>query len=77
MQIALDTSLVIGLLVPNDLWHRQAIDLWEAIKEARHISLIALSCRERDISAIASFDGDFDDVNWLKRFSSAEQIRMI
>jgi predicted nucleic acid-binding protein len=29
--------------------------------------LIALACRERGISAIASFDSDFDQVSWLKR----------
>jgi predicted nucleic acid-binding protein len=30
-------------------------------------ALIAISCRERGISLIASFDGDFDHVSWLKR----------
>ena len=30
-------------------------------------ALIALSCRLRDIPLVASFDRDFDDVDWLKR----------
>ena len=30
-------------------------------------ALIALACRERGISTIASFDPDFDQVSWLKR----------
>jgi len=34
MQIALDTSLLTGLLVPNDLWHTSALALWEEIKAA-------------------------------------------
>jgi len=38
-------------------------------------ALIALACRERDIEAIASFDGDFDQVDWLRRLSKPEDIR--
>jgi predicted nucleic acid-binding protein len=30
-------------------------------------ALIAISCRERGISLIASFDKDFDQISWLKR----------
>ncbi len=32
-------------------------------------ALIALACRERKISAIVSFDADFDQVPWLKRLA--------
>jgi len=32
-------------------------------------ALIALSCRNRSISLLASFDADFDRVNWLKRIA--------
>jgi predicted nucleic acid-binding protein len=32
MEVALDTSVLIGLLVPNDLWHSQAVALWEAVQ---------------------------------------------
>ena len=35
-----------------------------------HDALIALSCRELDIQEIASFDGGFDRLNWLKRRAS-------
>ncbi len=36
--------------------------------------LIALSCRERSIVAIASFDSDFDQLPWLKRISNMADI---
>jgi predicted nucleic acid-binding protein len=32
-------------------------------------ALIALSCRWRGLQFIASFDGDFDNLPWLKRIS--------
>lgn len=38
-------------------------------------ALIALACRERGIEAIASFDGDFDQVDWLRRLSTPEDIQ--
>jgi predicted nucleic acid-binding protein len=31
--------------------------------------LIALACRERNIPSIASFDADFDKVDWLRRIA--------
>jgi predicted nucleic acid-binding protein len=37
-------------------------------------ALIALSCRERDIPAIASFDADFDRVTWLRRLARPEDV---
>jgi predicted nucleic acid-binding protein len=37
-------------------------------------TLIALACRERGIEAIASFDGDFDQVDWLRRLSRPEDL---
>lgn len=37
-------------------------------------ALIALACRERGIKAIASFDGDFDQVSWLRRLSLPEDL---
>lgn len=36
MEIAIDSSVLVGLLVPNDIWHTQAVALWEAIKAAGH-----------------------------------------
>ena len=30
-------------------------------------ALIALSCRDRDITYLASFDKDFDSISWLNR----------
>jgi len=40
-----------------------------------HDALMALACQELDISAIVSFDGDFDHVAWLQRISDASQVR--
>ncbi len=31
--------MLVALLVPNDLWHEQAVTLWEAIKAAGHTGL--------------------------------------
>jgi predicted nucleic acid-binding protein len=143
VDVAVDSSVLVALLVPNDVWHPQAIELQDALVavdatfvyfdcvaaesisvatrrlsergltgdvqafmdrldvliDPQHISwifpevprlyddvfalvrssngalnfndaLIALSCRERSISAIASFDADFDGIDWLDRFST-------
>ncbi len=37
-------------------------------------ALIALVCRERNITTIASFDRDFDQIAWLKRISKPEDL---
>lgn len=39
-----------------------------------HDALIALSCRERNIPAIASFDEDFDQLSWLRRLASPADV---
>lgn len=39
-------------------------------------ALIALACRERNIPAIASFDSDFDTIEWLQRLSQPEDLGM-
>ena len=39
-----------------------------------HDALIALSCRERGISSIASFDADFDQLSWLHRLTDPEDV---
>jgi predicted nucleic acid-binding protein len=65
-------------LVPHDVitWilpdvprlYSQVLELIRASSGEFNFSdaLIALACRERGISAIASFDADFDQVVWLK-----------
>ena len=150
MNVAIDTSVLVGLLVPNDMWHSRAVGLLAAIEDAGHIAvffdcvaaemvsvavrrlhekklddevepllsrldeqvpldrltwilpdvptlyrrvidlirdtsgelnfndaLIALSCRERQIPVIASFDGDFDRVDWLKRVSTPADVAAV
>lgn len=39
-------------------------------------ALIALACRERDIPVIASFDADFDQIFWLRRWAKPEDINI-
>jgi len=147
-EIAIDSSLLVGLIYPDDNWHSRSITLWNAIKTSRHLSvffdcvaaeatsaairrlhekkrpsfeienlfnqlntyvspdsitwilpdvprlypetiklmqssggalnfndaLIALACRERSIPAIASFDTDFDQIEWLHRLAMPEDI---
>jgi len=142
MNLVVDTSALVGLLVPSDQWHQRAVVLWGLAKvrgyvpvyldcvlaesvsviarrlEEKHRAaeigivldrlkaqvpeaaltwvlpdvprlfwdvldmmrasagalnfndaLIALACRERGIAAIASFDKDFDGVDWLRRLA--------
>lgn len=39
-----------------------------------HDALLALACRERGIPMIATFDADFDRVDWLKRVGTPEDL---
>jgi predicted nucleic acid-binding protein len=39
-------------------------------------ALIALACRERDIPVIASFDADFDQISWLRRWAKPEDVNI-
>jgi predicted nucleic acid-binding protein len=54
----------------------QALDLIRASLGELNFNdaLIALACRERDISAIASFDADFDQVTWLRRVAKPADV---
>ncbi|MBT3391336.1 MAG: type II toxin-antitoxin system VapC family toxin [Chloroflexi bacterium] len=147
MEIVIDTSVLVGMLVPNDHWHQQAVELGKAIQKQAHSpvyldcvvaealsvivrrleekglsaeidsvlkkwnaqipsdaiswvfpdvprlyaetvglvqssagalnfndALISLACRERGIESIASFDHDFDQIDWLERLSVPEDI---
>ncbi len=146
-QIGLDTSVLIGLLDPKDMWHQPAVTLKHALQAhkvdvavfdcvlaeaistmARRIheqrrtadldqltalilsnyppdeilwvlpdvpmlyteiielvrssggelnfndALIALSCRNRDVFLIASFDRDFERLTWLKRIAQPDDL---
>ncbi len=147
MPIALDSSVLVGLLNPADVWHARASALHDAILKsnvdviyfdcaiaeaisavARRLhekgrggetadllqrleaqmpraaitwilpdvprlyaetfelirfssgelnfndALIALACRERSISMLASFDPDFDRLTWLKRVTAPTDV---
>ncbi len=58
MNIVLDSSVLVGLLVPNDVWHKPAVDVWEAIKTA-----------QQEI-----FDADFDNIPWLRRVAAPQDV---
>jgi predicted nucleic acid-binding protein len=38
-----------------------------------HDAHIALACQELGIEMILSFDGDFDEVSWLRRYEPVRQ----
>jgi predicted nucleic acid-binding protein len=42
-----------------------------------HDALIALACQELGIPAILTFDEDFDQVTWLTRIESPDQVEQI
>jgi len=44
-------------------------------EQAVYDALMALACQELGVSAIVSFDGDFDHVAWLRRISDANQVQ--
>jgi len=147
VNIVIDSSLVLALLVPNDKWHQQSLVLLDMLEDNGytsiyldcvaseavsaairrlhekqlyseipklferlesivtadrltwvlpdvprlyteildlmrassgalnfHDALIALACRDRQISLIASFDADFDQIHWLRRLSAPQDL---
>jgi len=75
MQVVIDSSVLVGLLVPNDLWHAQATALWNAVKSAGHIGLF-LDCVVAEAVSTAArrlFEkkrtSDFDSISWLRRLA--------
>jgi predicted nucleic acid-binding protein len=61
MNIAFDTPILYSEILSLIRSSRGELNFNDA--------LVALSCRERDIRFIASFDSDFDQLAWLKRLS--------
>jgi predicted nucleic acid-binding protein len=57
-------------------FYAQALDMMRGSSGELNFNdaLIALACRERQIPAIASFDGDFDKVDWLRRIAGPQDI---
>jgi predicted nucleic acid-binding protein len=53
------------------------LDLIRSSSGSRNFNdaLIALACQDRGIPFIASFDADFDQVAWLQRVSTPDQVR--
>jgi len=149
-QVALDTSVLVGLVDGRDVWHRVAVTLRDALKAVRaetvyfdcvineavsvlarrakerkrlsefgelleklvlqvpkesitwisletrqfyseiialvrdtsgvlnfHDALIALGSRELGIQLIATFDSDFDHIEWLKRLTLPDDVAQV
>ncbi len=53
MNVVIDSSVLVGLLVPNDLWHSQATALWDALKNAGHVGLY-LDCVIAETVSVAA-----------------------
>jgi predicted nucleic acid-binding protein len=53
VEVVIDSSVLVGLLVPNDLWHSHAVALWEAIKAAGHVGLF-LDCVAAESISVAT-----------------------
>jgi predicted nucleic acid-binding protein len=53
MDVAIDSSVLVALLVPNDLWHEQAVVLWEAIKAEGHVGFYFDCVAAESVSAAA------------------------
>ncbi|MBU6359657.1 MAG: type II toxin-antitoxin system VapC family toxin [Chloroflexi bacterium] len=43
MRVVIDTSVFVGMLVPNDVWHSQAIELYQTLVESGD-EVIFLDC---------------------------------
>jgi predicted nucleic acid-binding protein len=53
MLVVIDSSVLVGLLVPNDLWYHQAVALWDAIKANGHTGLYFDCVAAEAVSAAA------------------------
>jgi predicted nucleic acid-binding protein len=53
VNVVIDSSVLVGLLVPNDVWHSQATALWNAIKSAGHTGLY-LDCVIAETISVAT-----------------------
>ena len=53
MEVVIDSSVLVGLLVPNDVWHTRAVALWDRIKAAGHVGLF-LDCVAAESISVAT-----------------------
>ena len=60
------------ILPDTPFFYRPALELMRVSSGELNFNdaLISLACREREIPAIASFDSDFDRVEWLQRIAT-------
>ena len=67
---------ILWVLPDVPIFYAEIIDLVRVSGGALNFNdaLIALSCRHRDIPLIASFDRDFDGLEWLKRVAQPDDL---
>lgn len=53
MQVAIDSSLLVGLLVPNDLWHPRAVALQDALAASGH-TVLYFDCVAAESASVAA-----------------------
>ena len=52
MEIVVDSSVLVGMLVPNDVWHERTVELW-AVIEANGHQAIVLDCVVAEAISVA------------------------
>lgn len=69
-------DLIIWILADIEALYDEALELVKSSLGELNFNdaLIALSCRDRDITYLASFDSDFDQIPWLKRVAAPADV---
>jgi predicted nucleic acid-binding protein len=52
VEIVVDSSVLVGMLVPNDVWHTRTVDLWATIEANGHRAVI-LDCVVAEAISVA------------------------
>lgn len=52
MEIVVDSSVLVAMLVPNDVWHERTVELWAAIEANGH-KVIVLDCVAAESISVA------------------------
>ena len=52
MEIVVDSSVLVGMFVPNDVWHEQTVELWATIEASGHRAVV-LDCAAAEAISVA------------------------
>lgn len=76
LEMLVPVELITWILPDVPRLYSPALDLMHASSGELNFNdaLMALACREREIPAIASFDSDFDRVDWLQRIATPDDL---